>query len=122
MPCTWETGPARAGKWRVKGVGGSDNLVIPGMEYEYWRMENGTPRTYVVRNLIILPQGRYARDIQEVREAAGDYLRQFYGAAQVQVMFAASRFPTDAERDRVFADLMGQCRGALDALTSGGAR
>jgi hypothetical protein len=118
----WETGLARSGEWRVPGDGGRPDRVIRGMEYEYWRMEHGTPRTYVVRNLIILPQGRYARDIKEVREAAGDYLRQFYGAAQVQVMFAASRFPTEGERDRVFAELMGQCGGVLDALTSGGVR
>lgn len=112
------------GDWKAleQGVPGAEDGVLRGTEYAFRRRYgDGPSRNFVVRNLIVLPQGKFARDIREVRAAAADYQRQFYGAAQIQVLFDADR-TTPAERDIAFAELLGANRPLFDALTSGGSR
>jgi hypothetical protein len=47
--------------------------------------------------------------------AAADYLRQFYGAAQIQVVFDPQEMQAK-EQDEVFAQLLGANLDVLDAL------
>lgn len=90
--------------------------TIIGMEYSYSRTEGGVPTSCVVSNLLILPTGQYARGMDEVREAAADYLRHFYGAAQVQIVMDAR--VAREQRDEVVREFLGAIVGALDSLTA----
>lgn len=93
--------------------------TIAGVDYSFNKYFAGRSENIVVRNLIIMPDGRFAQDIQQVRSAAADYLRQYYGAAQIQLVFNADNVPA-SERDAIFSSLMNEVQPLLDALTSGG--
>jgi hypothetical protein len=101
-------------EWHVAG------RTITGVEYGYTRMDEGRPTSCVVSNLLVLPNGRFAQGMSEVKEAAADYLRQFYGAAQVQVVMDAT-VPLE-ERRKIVAEFLGAIVPVLDVLSSGGTR
>ena len=105
------------GTWPVAG----SDMAIPGVDYGFHKYFEGRSENLVIRNLIIMPDGRYAQDITQVRSAAADYMRQYYGAAQIQLVFNADHVPA-TERDAIFSRLMAELKPLLDALTSGGKR
>ena len=94
-----------------------NELQIPGMEYrfDFSRLE-GT-RRIVIRNFMILPDGRIYRDMSGVREAAADYNRHFFGAAQIQLVTDAGM--PSPERDEVFRELLEGHQTLIDALRGG---
>lgn len=94
--------------------------AIPGMEYEFAKTHEGQPVVRVVSNIIIVPGGRFVRDMNEVGKAAGDYLRQFYGAAQIQ-MVVWGEVPAE-ERRQIVSTFLGAHQPMLDALCSGGTK
>ena len=96
-------------EWRV------GERTIIGMEYAYSRTEEGVPMSCVVSNLLILPTGKYAQGMTEVREAAADYLRQFYGAAQVQVVMDAR--VAREERHKIVCEFLSELLPVLDSIT-----
>jgi hypothetical protein len=96
-------------EWRV-----GDRTIV-GMEYAYSRTEDGVPTSCVVSNLLILPTGKYAQGMTEVREAAADYLRQFYGAAQVQVVMDAR--VAREERDTIVREFLAGILPVLDSIS-----
>lgn len=98
-----------AAEWQVR------ERTIVGMEYSYSRTEEGIPASCVVSNLLILPTGKYARGMTEVREAAADYLRQFYGAAQVQVVMDAR--VAREERHEIVCEFLSELLPVLDSIT-----
>lgn len=101
-------------EWQVNGK------TLPGMEYQYRRMVEGQTFTRMVNNLMILPDGRYVRDMREIRQAAADYLRQFYGATQVQVVLDAE-IPAE-ERHEIVRTMLEAHAFMLDAVSAGGTR
>ena len=109
----WNAAGTEPAQWKVEG------RSITGVEYYFTRLHDGRDVGCYVRNLIILPTGNLVRDMDQVRAAASDYLRQFYGAAQIQVVIDAD--VPGAERDEIFAELIGPHLSLLDVLMSGGA-
>jgi hypothetical protein len=106
---------SRAIVWEV-----TPNHPILGTEYHFTRTKGDGQEVLYVIDLLILPNGIFASNIQEVRKAASDYLRQYYGAAQIQIVFNAKYSP--AERDQVFRELMAVNLPMIDTLSSGGTR
>jgi hypothetical protein len=108
--------------WRASGSEENDWLVagrlIPGTEYDFYRSDGGRDTHCTVSNLMVLPGRGFARDMKEVRKAAADYLRQFYGAAQIQVVMDAE-VPADERQDIVRAFLEANLH-LIEELRSGG--
>lgn len=92
--------------------------TVAGMEYEYARTEDGQTNSCIVSHVMILPSGRYVRDMADIRQAAADYLRQFYGAAQIQIVMDAA-VPVEQRRG-IVQTLLGANTALLDGLSSGG--
>jgi hypothetical protein len=93
---------------------------IDGMEYHFSKVANGRPTEIAVESLIILPDGTFVRNADDVGSVAKDNLRFFYGAGQIQVVMDAN-IPAD-ERMKIFKEIMEANLPMLDALCSGGAR
>ena len=93
-----------------------NNRVIVGMEYEFTGNTDGQTITRTVDNLLILPRGRecYVQQMDEIRAAAADYLRQFYGAAQIQLIFDGA--VPETERRQIFTQLIGKNMNLLTVL------
>lgn len=108
----WQEVSARPVEWSL------GERRIAGMEYQYSRVAGDQVMTTAVSNVIALPDGRYGKGMQEVRELAADYLRRFYGAAQIQVVLDASL--PEEERRAIFCELVGANLPLLEALGSGG--
>lgn len=97
--------------WQTNG------LTITGMEYGFNYMKPGDSFHKIIANFMIMPDGQIIRDIKGVRRAASDYVRHFFGAAQMQlVMDTAIPGP---ERDAIFVELIGANRDVIDVLRSG---
>ncbi|HEV8379594.1 MAG TPA: exosortase-associated EpsI family protein [Tepidisphaeraceae bacterium] len=90
--------------------------TIIGVEYEFTGGQEGQTITRTVDNLLILPRGHdcYVREMKEIRAAAADYLRQFYGAAQIQLIFDGA-IP-EIERREIFTQLIGKNMNLLTVL------
>ena len=71
----------------------------------------------IVNNLIIMP-GAVMPDMEEVREQAWDYVRRFYGAAQVQVVFQDPDM-TPGERERIFKTMVRAHMPVIEAIRDG---
>lgn len=96
-------------------------MQITGTEYTFDRNVEGKAFRRTVYNFMIAPGRGLAPDMKELEEAAEDYRRRYFGAAQVQVVFAslAGQEPSEAERDEVFSTLMQASRPAIEVLQSG---
>jgi hypothetical protein len=108
----WSPISAKPVEWQVGGK------PLPGMEYEFSRIDEAQTFSTVVSNLMILPTGRYVREMSEIRKAAADYLRQFYGAAQIQVVMPAA--VPEEERRELVQMLLEANLPMLQTLGSGG--
>jgi len=92
--------------------------TINGMEYQFERGDLGKPVRYCVYNFFELPGRGIVPDMQQVREATGDYQRRYFGAAQFQVVF-----PPDVPqqtRDEIFRTLIGANPQVFSVLNPGG--
>lgn len=92
--------------------------TIKGMEYQFERGDLGKPVRYCVYNFFELPGRGIVPDMQQVREATGDYQRRYFGAAQFQVVF-----PPDVPqqtRDEIFRTLIGANPQVFSVLNPGG--
>jgi hypothetical protein len=67
-----------------------------------------------VYNFFIVPGLGVVPNIEDVRTAAGDYKRCYFGAAQFQVIIDADLPPE--VRDEVFTTMMGADPGLLKTL------
>lgn len=92
-------------KWSAKG------RQIPGIEYEITRPNK---ERFIVRDFFVLPNGKFAYDMDSVIAAAKNYQELVYGGAQVQLVYSADY--TAAQRDAIFSDLMGSYCNLLDEL------
>jgi hypothetical protein len=101
-------------KWRV----GAGNWEVSGREYEFRQFRDGEPRNITVANLLILPTGRFAGSMNEIYDAAGDYLKQLYGAAQLQVLVPGG--VPDETRRQIVQEMLGAAEPVLVAMRHGG--
>lgn len=84
--------------WQVGGI------EIKGREYQFAGERFGRGRL-IVDNFIIVPDGRTVRTMNAVQELTGNYLRRFYGAAQVQVIFG-DRSIAPQRRRAIFREMI----------------
>ena len=110
----WTRVPGRALGWRI------GDQVVPGVEYAFTRDAEGRTTACVVSSLIILPDGRYVTKMKDVEQASCDYNKQYYGAAQIQVVLDAA-IPA-AEREAIVSELLQPNLPLLEALRTGGMR
>ena len=94
--------------WQLEG------RVITGTEYTFERYSRGQPTRRVVYNFLFAPGQGIVRDIKGVNKAAEDYQWRNFGAAQFQ--FVMDDTLSREARDAIFATLMGNEIGVLDAL------
>ena len=76
-------------------AGGFD---VPYMEYAFEKESRGRAYKICVYNFFVVPGRGVVRDIQELRDAAEDYQRRFFGATQVQLVVSAELPPSWRER------------------------
>lgn len=106
----WRVMSKEPGDWDVDGT------VVRGTIYQF-RQPGGAMQTTVVRNFMVLPDGRFERDMDAVDAASQNVERRFYGAAQVQVIVDAS-VPAE-ERDEIFGTLVAGNWPVIEAIRSG---
>src|SRR5882672_7783042 len=101
---------ARPMTWQISGK------AIVGMEYQFTGTSDGQTITRTVDSLLILPRGSdcYVMKMDDIREAAADYLRQFYGAAQIQLIFDGG--VPENERREILTQLIGKNMNLLTVL------
>jgi hypothetical protein len=94
--------------------------IVKGSEYLFTMPSSFEAKSQWVIDLLIVPnrEGTFARDIDEVRRAAADYLRQYYGAAQIQLVMDGS-YSKDI-RYAIFRELMADNMPLINILRSGG--
>src|SRR3954451_4721766 len=102
----------RQRRWQV------GEFSIDGMEYQFERGYLGKPVRYYVYNFFVLPGRGIVPDMQQVREATGDYQRRYFGAAQFQVVFPPD-LPQQT-RDEIFRTLIGANPQVFSVLNPGG--
>ena len=107
-----------AGKPRAPIQVGSAS--VPFTEYHFEKWNQGQPQQICIYNFFVVPGRGVVRDIKGVHEAAEDYERRFFGAAQFQVLFPMSQVPNQKDRDRIFAGLIQSHPQLIENLISDG--
>ncbi len=85
-----------------------DGRPFEATQYTFTRESAVRDEMFQVINFMVLPDGRFAADMDEVTRAAQDYQRKFLGVAQVQVILSP-QLP-QSEKDAVadqFVDMLG---------------
>ncbi|MEX2671527.1 MAG: exosortase-associated EpsI family protein [Phycisphaeraceae bacterium] len=107
----YEISQATPRDWVVDGV------EIEAMEYNFSSRMFGH-KNLIVHNFIIMPDGTFARDMNTVEQAAGDFTRRFYGAGQVQIVFG-DRAMDPEERDAVTREMIQAHLPVIEAIRTG---
>lgn len=89
---------------------------LHGTQYRFARSAFGSG-SMIVHNLIVMP-GRIVPDMDQVEKLAGSYVRRFYGAAQVQVVFQGADM-TPRERERIFRTMVRAHMPVIEAIRDG---
>ena len=79
---------------------------VPYTEYRFDKYTGGRAETIFVYNFFVVPGRGAVDDIKGVDEAAEDYERRFFGAAQFQVVMQEAVVPDARVRQEVFASLL----------------
>lgn len=80
---------------------------VPFTEYQFEKYTHGRAEKLYVYNFFVVPGRGAVDDIKGVHEAAEDYERRFFGAAQFQVLMQDALAPGSADvREEVFASLL----------------
>jgi hypothetical protein len=90
------------------------DLWIDGTEYLFKAKPDQGCERKSVYNFFVVPGRGIVPDITNVRAAAGDYQRRYFGAAQFQVVLDGDQPPE--VRDDVFTTLIGADSGILRTL------
>lgn len=108
----------REREWQVPGI-----PTIIGTEFTFERFERGPAGARRVRhciyNFLVVPTNRgmvIVRDIKGLNEAAEDYQKRYFGAAQFQ--FVMTDDLKREQRDRIFETLLGSNPEIFRALNS----
>ena len=85
-------------------VGGEQ---VPFTEYHFEKYTHGRAERLYVYNFFVVPGRGAVDDIKGVHEAAEDYERRFFGAAQFQVLMQDALAPADPRvREQIFAAML----------------
>ncbi len=103
-------GPAVAKDWHVGAV------EIPAMRYTFRKDDITSESEIVVDNFMLLPTGRFGRDMRAMDGVAKDRRLRLYGAAQVQVLTSASM--SEESRDACFRSLVEPALPLFAALST----
>ena len=98
-------------------VGGES---VPFTEYHFEKWSQGQPQRLCIYNFFVVPGRGVVRDIEGVHEAAEDYERRFFGAAQFQVLIPLNQVPRRQDRDAIFASLLQSHPDLIETLKSDG--
>lgn len=109
-PQVWE----QERTWTVAGSA----TPIRGMEYHFESGSFRSPQRTVVYNFFVLPGKGIVPDMQQVRDASGDFQRRHFGAAQIQVVFEYGDQIEQSRRDEVLVALIEGNPGILSALST----
>jgi hypothetical protein len=93
-PANGHTQTFRSDNGHLKAGG----LDVPYMEYAFEKESRGRAYRICVYNFFVVPGKGVVRDIQDLRDAAEDYQRRFFGATQVQLVVSAELPPSWRER------------------------
>jgi len=101
--------------WQVAGT------PIEGVEYQFEQRDRGRVIRQTVYNFMVLPEQGIQPDMKAISLSAEDYQQRYYGAAQIQVVFAGTLAEpaAQAERDSIFAELITPCLGVIRTLSEG---
>jgi hypothetical protein len=102
-------------KWIVEGQ------TVDGVEYHFERRDRGRIVRQTVYNFMVLPEKGIQPDMKAISASAEDYQQRYYGAAQIQVVFAGALADSVAQgqRDGIFAELIAPCLGVIRTLSEG---
>ncbi|MCC6681746.1 MAG: exosortase/archaeosortase family protein [Phycisphaeraceae bacterium] len=103
------TDSALEDQWPVR------DRMYPGMTYRFTRGVMGQQQKMVVCNLLLMPDGRFVRDMKAVYRAAADYATHFFGAAQIQLVTAETLAPQ--RRDEIVSEFLEQYRPLIEAIS-----
>lgn len=77
------------------------------MLYFFEKPYNNTSLKLDIYNFIMVPDGRTIRTNGDLRDYSRDYVRKFFGAGQIQVLFDnTSNVRTREERDQLFREVI----------------
>ena len=82
------------------------NEKVPYTEYKFEKYARGRVETLYVYDFFVVPGRGAVDDIKGVDQAAEDYERRFFGAAQFQVVIQEAVVPDPGARDEIFAALI----------------
>jgi hypothetical protein len=98
-------------------VGGT---TVPYTEYRFEKYTHGRAETIFVYDFFVVPGRGAVDDIKGVYDAAEDYERRFFGAAQFQVVMQEAVVPDARVRQEVFAALIRSHPTLVATLTTDG--
>jgi hypothetical protein len=98
------------------GVARAAGLDVPYVEYAFEKETGGRLSKISVYNFFVVPGRGVVREIGDVRDAAEDYQRRFFGATQVQLVLSAELPPS--LRERVLQSMLEANGPLLHALNS----
>jgi hypothetical protein len=98
-------------------VGG---VPVPYTEYRFEKYTHGRAETIFVYDFFVVPGRGAVDDIKGVYDAAEDYERRFFGAAQFQVVMQEAVVPDARVRREVFAALIRSHPALIATLTTDG--
>lgn len=82
------------------------DVDIPGIEYQIERTSaQGQRQAWTIQNFYIFPSGQFGATGAELNQAAADYRRLAYGAAQVQIVTLTAM--REAVRQQIWQELVG---------------
>jgi hypothetical protein len=109
----WKMTDARPHDWTAGG------MEIAGTEYQFVMPAFDKLQAIVVSNFMVLPDGRFVRDMGPVAEAAADVAHRYFGAGQVQVVTPADL--AGERREKVVTELIGAMCNTIAAIRAGAA-
>ena len=108
----WQLKASRPTRWQAR------EMVVEGMEYDFFQSRPGESYHMTVANVIALPNGSMTQSMEGVREVAADYLQRFYGAGQLQMVFHGDM--SAQERIETFERFLDEVYPVLTAIRDGG--
>ena len=97
----------------------AEDLDVEAMEYEFFQAFPTRMETVVVGNVLILPDGRFVRDMDTIRSMAGDHVKQAFGAAQMQLRVSSKIELLPEQRSAIYEEFLGEIRDVIRAIATG---
>ena len=94
---------------------------VRGTEYRFTgNTQDRQPYTRIVYNFMVVPGKGFVRDMDGLSKVNNELARRFYGAAQFQIIFAATPGSelTKQQRDTIFTEVIQQAMPAISTLST----